>query len=104
MIQSGVLFFMEKIFSAGIFLRENRREKGSVYLYSVAKVLPICRQFSDFVQTQKRKKPPDRWLFLTLTCCITADFYMVPRAGLEPAQPYSRGILNSSLYLYLSYS
>ncbi len=67
---------------------------GGVYLYSAAKLPPFCRRFSIFISSQKAKKPPCGGLFFFLTHCFTASFHLVPRAGLEPAQPYSRGILN----------
>ena len=35
-----------------------------------------------------------RWFTTLLTACFYSALNMVPGAGLEPAQPYSRGILN----------
>ncbi len=94
MIRSDVLFYVKNIFL--MMLREGERlpEIDSVDLYSGAKVPPFCRHFLIFVQSQKAKKPPCGGLFFSLTHCFISEFYMVPRAGLEPAQPYSRGILN----------
>ncbi|WP_146111047.1 hypothetical protein [Photorhabdus hindustanensis] len=97
MIRSGVLFLCEKYFSDDILRGKRLPEIDNVYLYSAAKVPPFCRHFIIFRPSHNAKKPPCGGLFFSLTHCFTASFYLVPRAGLEPAQPYSRGILNQVL-------
>ncbi|MBA8063233.1 hypothetical protein HV077_12705 [Citrobacter freundii] len=47
-------------------------------------------------QITKTKKPPVGGFTTLLIALIILFFPMVPGVGLEPTQPYSRGILNST--------
>ncbi len=94
MIRSDVFFLCEKYFSDDVLRGKRLSEIDNVYLHSGAKVLPFCCHLSIFMSSEKVKKPPCGGLFFFLTHCFISEFYLVPRAGLEPAQPYSRGILN----------
>ncbi|CDL85427.1 hypothetical protein XSR1_70165 [Xenorhabdus szentirmaii DSM 16338] len=67
--------------------------------HSVAISSPLCL----FHAISESKKATVKVAFSNPNSLYYRKFYMVPRAGLEPAQPYSRGILKSILYLYLSY-